>query len=82
MPKIYGHLFFRWHYCQHFIVVKNIFRKYSEVDNKFSRLPYIPDEFKPRLKLITKGITPSKEELTENNRARSARLRIIERIGR
>lgn len=61
-------------------IVKNIFRKYSEVDSKFSKLPYIPDEFKPKLKIISKGITPSEEELQENNRARSSRLRVVEKI--
>lgn len=61
-------------------IVKNIFRKYSEVDSKFSKLPYIPDEFKPKLKIISKGITPSEEELEENNRARSSRLRVVEKI--
>ena len=60
--------------------VKNIFRKYSEVDSKFSKLPYIPLEYMPKLKIISKGITPSDIELDENNRARSARLRIVEKI--
>ena len=42
-------------------------------------LPIIPDEFKPKLKLITrKPILPSDIELEENNRARSAKLRIAE----
>ena len=36
------------------------------------------DEWK--IKIISKGIIPSKEELEENNRARSSRLRIIEKI--
>ena len=61
-------------------IVKNIFRKYSEVDNKFSKLPYIPEEYQPKFKIISKGITPSEEELIENNRARSSRLRVIEKI--
>ena len=61
-------------------MVKNIFRKYSEVDARFSKLPYVPDEFKPKLKLVSKGITPSEEELVENNRARSSRLRVVEKI--
>ena len=61
-------------------IVKNIFKKYSEIDNRFSKLPYVPDEFKPKLKVISKGITPSEEELVENNRARSARLRVVEKI--
>ena len=61
-------------------IVKNMFRKYSEVDSKFSKLPYIPDEFMPKLKIISKGITPSECELEENNRARSSRLRVVEKI--
>lgn len=61
-------------------IVKNIFRKYSEIDSKFSKLPYVPEEYMPKLKIISKGITPSEEELLENNRARSSRLRVVEKI--
>lgn len=44
-------------------------------------IPIIPDEFKPKYKLITrKPILPSDEELEDNNRARSAKLRIIEKL--
>ena len=61
-------------------IVKNIFRKYSEVDSKFSKLPYVPDEYMPKLKIISKGIVPGDIELSENNRARSSRLRVVEKI--
>ena len=61
-------------------IVKNTFKKYSEIDNKFAKLPYVPDEYMPKFKVICKGITASNEELEENNRARSAKLRVIERI--
>ena len=61
-------------------IVKNTFKKYSEVDSKFAKLPYVPDEYMPKYKVVCKGITPSKEEIIDNNRARSARLRVIERI--
>lgn len=61
-------------------IVKNIFKKYSEIDSKFAKLPFVPDEYMPKYKIISKGITPTEEELFENNRARSARLRVIERI--
>ena len=61
-------------------IVKNIFRKYSEVDSKFSKLPYVPIEYMPKLKIISKGITPSDSELINNNRARSSRLRVVEKI--
>ena len=61
-------------------LVKQLFKKYSEVDEKFSKLPYVPEEYLPKLKLISKGITPSNEELEVNNRARSSRLRVVEKI--
>lgn len=61
-------------------IVKNIFKKYSEIDSKFAKLPYVPDEYMPKYKVVCKGITASDEELAENQRARSARLRVIERI--
>lgn len=60
-------------------IVKEIFNKYSKVDSSLSKLPFIPKEHLPKFKLIA-NITPSKEELEENNRARSSRLRVIERI--
>lgn len=60
-------------------IVKEIFNKYSKVDSSLSKLPFIPKEYLPKFKLIT-NIIPSKEELEENNRARSSRLRVIERI--
>lgn len=62
-------------------IVKKIFKKYSEVDEVFKGLPQIPDEYKPKIKLINKKpILPSDEELKENSRSKSAKLRVIERI--
>ena len=61
-------------------IVKNIFNEVSSVPNDFSKLPYIPEEYLPKYKIISKGITPTKEEIEENYRSHSARLRIIERI--
>ena len=61
-------------------IVKNIFKKYSEVDNKIKDLPYIPEEYKPILKIISKGIVANDEELRDNYRAHSARLRVVEKI--
>ena len=60
-------------------IVKEMFRKYSEVDKNLSKLPFVPEEYLPKYKLIA-NITPSEEELGVNNRARSSRLRVIERI--
>ena len=61
-------------------ICKEVFRSVSEVDKNLKNLPVIPEEFLPKFKVI-KTIEPSSSELEENNRARSARLRIIERIG-
>lgn len=60
-------------------IVANTFKKYSEVDSNVANLPYIPEEYLPKFKVVGK-FTPSKEEISENNRARSAKLRVIERI--
>ena len=61
-------------------IVKNIFNKYSKVDSSLKNLPFIPEEYMPKYKVIEKGITPSKEELEKNNRSRSSRLRVIEKV--
>ena len=62
-------------------IVKQIFKKDSEVDDLVKGLPVIPKEYQPKLKLINKKpILPSEEELKENSRSRSAKLRIVERI--
>ena len=62
-------------------IVKNIFRKYSEVDPVVKGMIDIPEEYKPLIKIINKKpILPSKRELEENSRSASAKLRVIERI--
>ncbi|MBQ1496658.1 MAG: 16S rRNA (cytosine(1402)-N(4))-methyltransferase RsmH [Bacilli bacterium] len=60
-------------------IVKNTFKKYSEVDKVYKGLPYIPEEYRPKIKLIGK-YKPSKGELEENNRSRSSILRVIEKL--
>ncbi|MEY8347456.1 16S rRNA (cytosine(1402)-N(4))-methyltransferase RsmH [Bacillus cereus] len=61
-------------------ICKTTFKRNSSTPQLPPGLPIIPDEFKPKLKLITrKPILPSEEELEENNRARSAKLRIAEK---
>lgn len=62
-------------------ICKVTLKKASETPDLPPGLPIIPDEFKPTLKLITrKPIVPSEEELEANNRARSAKLRIAEKL--
>ena len=62
-------------------IVKKIFKKYSEVDEVFKGMPDIPDQYKPKIKLINKKpLLPSEKEIGENSRSKSAKLRIIERV--
>ena len=61
-------------------IVKNMFQEYSSIPKEFKNLPFIPEEYLPKYKIISKGIIASREELNENTRAHSARLRVIERI--
>ena len=62
-------------------IVKKYMKEESEVNELVKGLPEIPDAYKPKLKLITKKpILPSKEELKENSRSKSAKLRVAEKI--
>ncbi|MEJ6348318.1 16S rRNA (cytosine(1402)-N(4))-methyltransferase RsmH [Holzapfeliella sp. He02] len=61
-------------------IVKSIFKEHSEVDVP-GNMPVIPDHLKPELKLVTrKPITASEDELENNNRAHSAKLRVAEKM--
>lgn len=60
---------------------KVAFKNASTVPQLPHGLPVIPEEFKPKMKVITrKPILPSEEEVEENKRARSAKLRIVEKL--
>lgn len=62
-------------------IVKKFFKENSEVNELVKGLPTIPEAYKPKLKLITKKpILPSPQELAENSRSKSAKLRVAERI--
>ena len=61
-------------------IVKTMFKEYSQPKDTPPGLPVLPEEFEPLLKLVNrKPIVASEEELTENNRARSAKLRVAEK---
>ena len=62
-------------------LVKNYFKEKCMVDPKLKGMPNIPDEYLPDFSLVTtKPILPSNLEIEENPRARSAKLRVIQRI--
>ena len=62
-------------------LVKNIFKEKCAIDPKLKGMPNIPAEYLPDFELVVnKAINPSEEEIKNNPRARSAKLRVIERI--
>ena len=63
-------------------IVKTMFKQASTIEAPLLNLPILPsEEEKAPFKLVNrKPILPSKEELEQNSRAQSAKLRVIERI--
>ena len=62
-------------------LVKVMFKQKTSLPELPPGLPVIPDSQKVEYKLITrKPIVPSEDEITHNNRAHSAKLRIIEKL--
>lgn len=60
---------------------KQAFKKWSTPKETPKNLPIIPKEFEAPFKLITrKPIVADDEELEENRRSRSAKLRIVEKV--
>ena len=60
-------------------ICKRIFKEVSELPNELKKMPIVPDSLKPKYKVIT-NIIPSEEEILNNKRSRSAKLRVIERL--
>ena len=61
-------------------IVKRFFRNQSRVDPNLLKLPNLTEQDLPKLKIITKRIKSSNEEIQFNPRSRSAILRVVERI--
>ncbi|WP_232619771.1 16S rRNA (cytosine(1402)-N(4))-methyltransferase RsmH [Staphylococcus saccharolyticus] len=58
---------------------KQIFQEYEKGPDVPRGLPVVPEEYAPKLKQVNrKPITATDEDLNENNRARSAKLRVAE----
>ncbi len=60
-------------------IVSKVFNELCSDEKGTSKLPIVPEELMAKAKKIAK-IVPSEEEIIENNRCRSAKLRVIERI--
>ncbi len=60
-------------------IVKRFMRDTSREPEPYRGMPSIPEEYRPKLKIIGKAVAATAEEIAVNRRARSARLRIAER---
>ena len=60
-------------------IVKRFMRDTSREPEPYRGMPSIPEEYRPKLKIIGKAVVATAEEIAVNRRARSARLRIAER---
>ena len=61
-------------------IVKRFMRNASRESEQYRGMPDVPQEFRPKLRLAGKAITATAEEIGANVRARSARLRVAERM--
>jgi 16S rRNA (cytosine1402-N4)-methyltransferase len=61
-------------------VVKRFMQRESQPDPAAASLPILPPQLRPRLKLVGRKLRPSKEEVARNPRARSALLRVAEKV--
>ena len=62
-------------------IVKQFMRRHSLADPMYAGLPHIPPHARPQLRLVGKQVAPDQAEADRNPRARSARLRVAERLG-
>jgi 16S rRNA (cytosine1402-N4)-methyltransferase len=61
-------------------LVKRFIRETSREPEQYRGMPSVPPEYRPKLKPIGKLIEATAEEIAANRRARSARLRVAERL--
>jgi len=61
-------------------IAKRFIRDASREPEQYRGMPNVPAEFQPKLKIIGKAVVATAEDISENVRARSARLRIAERV--
>ena len=61
-------------------IVKQFMRRQASTDPVYAGLPFVPAHAAPKLRLVGKSIQADDEETARNPRARSARLRVAERL--
>ncbi len=62
--------------------VKQFMRRHATVDPVYAGLPNIPPHVRPTLRIVGKAVKPAPAQVAANPRARSAVLRVAERIAR
>ena len=61
-------------------IVKRFMKSASLVADQYRGMPEVPDDYKPKLKIIGKAIKSKVDEISHNIRSRSAVLRVAERL--
>jgi 16S rRNA (cytosine1402-N4)-methyltransferase len=61
-------------------IVKQFMRRHASTDPVYAGLPFVPAHAAPKLRLVGKLVQADAEESARNPRARSARLRVAERL--
>jgi 16S rRNA (cytosine1402-N4)-methyltransferase len=61
-------------------LVKQFMRRHATTDPVYAGLPFVPAHARPTLKLVGRAIQAGDDEMARNPRARSARLRVAERL--
>lgn len=61
-------------------IVKRYMQSHSQEDPLYAGLPGIPQHAKPKLRRLSRAVRPSEAEIARNPRARSAIMRIAQRV--
>jgi 16S rRNA (cytosine1402-N4)-methyltransferase len=61
-------------------IVKRFMRDAAREPEQYRGMPSIPEAYRPKLRLVGRAVSASAEEIKANVRARSARLRVAERV--
>jgi 16S rRNA (cytosine1402-N4)-methyltransferase len=61
-------------------IVKRFMRDHTRIDPALRSVPVVPEAAQPRLRLVGRAVRAGAQELAENPRARSATLRVAEKL--